>query len=192
MTNDPPARPARRSDAARTGNRGGAAQLDPLGNNVAEIAQLEREGLDGRSTGEKLSDAITRRAGTMAFVALHLVFYAAWFGVNAGLVPGVPVFDPFPFGTLTLMVSAEGVFLALFILITQNRISRLTERRAHLDPQVSLLAEQELTLLLQMQRRMCERLGIAVEDAHEHVESLSQRTEVRRLIEELEENLPDE
>jgi uncharacterized membrane protein len=138
----------------------GHAERDPTRTNVAEIARLEEDALRQRTTGERVSAAITRRVGTVAFVALQLAGFAGWFAVNLGLVPGAPVFDPFPFGILTLVVSAEGVFLALFILISQNRMSRLADRRTHLDLQVSLLAEQELTLMLRLQTRICDHLGI--------------------------------
>ena len=151
---------------------------------------MEHEALSERSVGEKVSDAITRRVGTMAFVILHALFFVGWFAVNLGWLPGVPVFDPFPFGILTLIVSAEGVFLALFILISQNRMSRSSDRRAHLDLQVSMLAEQELTLLLRLQMRLCEHLGIDVQEPSAGVDTLAKRTEVRHLVQELEEALP--
>ena len=40
----------------------------------------------------------------------------------------------------------EGVLLETFVLIKQNRMSYLSDRRAHLDLQVNLLAESEVTL----------------------------------------------
>jgi uncharacterized membrane protein len=121
-----------------------------------------------------------------------VAFFAGWVTVNLGWLPGVPIFDPFPFGILTLIVSTEGVLLALFILISQNRMSRLADRRAHLNLQVSMLAEQELTLILQLQRRICDRLEIEVHEAGEEVDRFSKRTEITQVIEVLEEQLPEE
>ena len=165
--------------------------LDPTKNNVEAIAELEREALRARSPGERLSDAVTHSVGTATVVALHLLWFALWVVVNLGLVPGVAPFDPFPFGILTLLVSGEGVLLALFILISQNRMTRQADRRAHLALQVSMLAEQELTLLLQMQQRLCEHAGVPPE-ADAATERLLEQTDVQDVVHELEERLPSE
>jgi uncharacterized membrane protein len=53
---------------------------------------------------------------------------------------------PFPFVFLTMIVSLEAIFLTLFVLATQNRMTVDADRRAHLDLQVNLLSEQEMTL----------------------------------------------
>ena len=166
--------------------------LDPAANNVEAIARLEYEALHGRSAAERFSDAVTRFMGSMKFVILHVVVFAAWVLVNLGMVPGVAVFDPFPFGILTLIVSGEGVFLAIFVLISQNRMSRQADRRTHLDLQVSMMVEQELTLLLQLQQRICEHLGVDVETIKEEMHHLIKRTDVEHLVNELDEKLPSE
>jgi len=167
------------------------AGLDPMANNVDSIARLELEALQSRTAPERVADAITRFIGSMTCVVVHLVWFAVWFTLNLGLVPGVEPFDPFPFGILTLCVSAEGVFLAIFILVSQNRMTRLADRRTHLDLQVSMLAEQELTMLLRMQRQIVEHLGIDGQVTAE-LEQLSEETDVDRLVQELEEKLPGE
>ncbi len=77
-----------------------------------------------QSAALRLADAITGFAGSMPFVALHVVWFTAWVVVN--LVG--PVFDPFPFGLLTMIVSLEAIFLSTFVLISQNRV----DERQHL------------------------------------------------------------
>ena len=168
------------------------ATADPTAYNVEAIAKLERDALEERSLAERVSDAITRFIGSMAFLILHVVLFAAWVVVNLNLLPGLAQFDPFPFGILTLIVSTEGVFLAIFILISQNRMSRLADRRAHLDLQVSMLSEQEMTMMLRMQQRLCEHFGVEVETIKEEAEYLMQETDVERLVNDLEEKLPGE
>jgi uncharacterized membrane protein len=168
------------------------ATLDPTKNNVEAIAKLEKEALHHRTAAERISDAITKFIGSMACVLLHVVWFAVWVLVNLNLIPGVSPFDPFPFGILTLIVSAEGVLLAIFILVSQNRMTRQSDRRAHLDLQVSMLAEQELTLMLQMQQRICKQLGIDVEGPKEEVQQFAQMTDVQHLVDELKEQLPEE
>jgi uncharacterized membrane protein len=163
---------------------------DPFANNVDIIARLEQEALHERSIGERISDEITRWTGNIIFVGVHVALFVFWALVNTGLVPGVTPFDPFPFGILTLIVSAEGVFLAIFILISQNRMSRQADRRAHLALQVSMIAEQELTMLLRMQKRMGEHLGLDAGEVRAEAERLMGETNVETIVEDLEAKLP--
>jgi len=160
--------------------------------NIRTIAELEQQAVDLRSLSERVSDAFTRVMGSMTFVSLHVAGFLTWFAINLGLIPGVQPFDPFPFGILTLIVSGEGVLLAIFVLISQNRASRLANQRAHLNLQISLLAEQESTKLLQKIKAIADRLGIE-DDAKDHeARRLSQSTHLGVLAEELKKSLPKE
>lgn len=160
--------------------------------NIRTIAELEQQAVDLRSLSERVSDGFTRVMGSMTFVGLHVAGFLTWFAINLGLIPGVQPFDPFPFGILTLIVSGEGVLLAIFVLISQNRASRLANQRAHLNLQISLLAEQESTKLLQKIQAIADRMGIE-DDAEDHeARRLSQSTHLGVLAEELKKSLPKE
>lgn len=169
---------------------GSVATADPMAYNVEAIATLEHEELHRRTRGEKVSDFFVSLMGSMPFLVFHVVWFAVWFAVNLGAVPGVAAFDPFPFGVLTLIVSSEGVFLAIFILISQNRMTRQSDKRAHLDLQVSMLTEQEMTMMLRMQQRLCEHLGVEVESVKGEARHLLEETDVHRVVSTLEEKLP--
>jgi uncharacterized membrane protein len=171
-------------------NKTEVAGADPMRYNIEAIAKLEHEALHERSAAERLSDSITQFTGSIGFVAFHVFLFAFWFVVNLNLVPGVTAFDPFPFGILTLIVSAEGVFLAIFILISQNRITRQADRRAHLDLQINLLTEREITLMLRMQKQLLEHLGLESEDAQQGTHHMMREMNVEHLVSELEEKLP--
>src|SRR4029453_7889918 len=109
---------------------------------------------------------------------IHLGWFVVWLTVNTGLVPGVRAFDPYPFSFLTLVVSLEAIFLSIWILIGQNEMERLADRRAHLDLQINMLAEQESTAAIRMLQRICERLGIPLDDAVDT--ALTEETDVER------------
>ena len=130
------------------------------GNNLEEIIRLQRESVLNMTKPERISDAISRFAGSQTFIVIHLVWFALWILMNEGLVPGVRIFDPFPFNLLTMVVSLEAILLTSFVLITQNRMGRQADKRDHLDLQVNLLAEQEITKVLQMLDRICNALKI--------------------------------
>ena len=112
--------------------------------------------------------------------------------MNLDLIPNVKAFDPFPFGILALIVSSESVFLTIFVLISQNRMARQAERRSHLDLQVGMLAEQELTMMLQMLQKLCQHAGVDVKSDALQVQGFSKTTDVHKLASELEEKLPDQ
>jgi uncharacterized membrane protein len=78
--------------------------------------------------------------------------------INTGLTP-FEVFDPFPFGLLTMVVSLEAIFLSIFVLMTQNRESYIAELREELGLQVSLRMEAEVTKTLQLVAGLYTRLG---------------------------------
>lgn len=166
------------------------AARDPVGRDIQAVARLEQHGLERRTRGEKVSDAIVGAIGTVSFAAGHALAMAVWVAVNLGLIPGLAPFDPFPFGILTLIVSAEGVFLALFILVSQNRMSRLADQRSHLHLQVSALAEREATKMLQLLEAIHRQLGLG--DADDEARALAGETQLDELAEKLARELPDQ
>jgi len=80
-----------------------------------------------RDAQDRVSDGVTAFAGSVPFVYLHAAWFAAWIALNVGAVGASIVFDRFPFGLLTLVVSLEAIFLSTFILISQNRQQALAE-----------------------------------------------------------------
>jgi uncharacterized membrane protein len=107
---------------------------NPTGRNIDAIAKLEHDALGRRTTTERVSDAITRLVGNVGFLAAHLILIFGWALLNLRVIPRVNPFDPFPFGILALVVSSESVFLTIFVLISQGRMARQSQRRSHLDP----------------------------------------------------------
>ena len=130
--------------------------------------------------------------GSMGFLLAQLILIAGWIVINLHLIPGLRTFDPFPFGVLALTVSAEGVFLTTFVLISQNRMARQSDRRSHLDLQVGMLSEQELTTILQMLQKLCQHVGVNVDSTRQEVQSFSQTTDVHKLASELQDKLQGE
>jgi uncharacterized membrane protein len=165
---------------------------NPTQYNINAIAKLEHEALDRRSPTERISDAIAKLVGNTGFLLAHLLLIFGWSLVNLHVIPGVKAFDPFPFGVLALVVSSESVFLTIFVLISQSRMARQSERRAHLDLQVGMLSEQELTTILQMLQKLCQHVGVNVDSSKQEVQSFSKTTDVSKLASELQDKLPEE
>jgi uncharacterized membrane protein len=165
---------------------------NPAQQNVRIVSQLERDALETRSLAERISDALTKAVGSITSITVHALWFAAWILINTGLIPWLAPFDPFPFGVLTLIVSTEGVLLAIIILISQNRMIRQADRRAHLDLQVSLLAEQETTIILHTLQRIARRLGLPEDSRDAEATKLIEQTNVHAMMRNLEEQLPKE
>jgi uncharacterized membrane protein len=170
-------------DSERTSDASEA--LRPALRNVALIREIERRESAGHSALERASDAITRVIGSAGMVVFHLFFFAGWFVWNSNWIGGLQPFDPFPFGILTLIVSAEGVFLAIFVLISQNRMTREAERRARLDLHVNLLCEQSTTKVLQVVDRIAEKLDVSGVAQDAEALQLAKSTDIERLAAQL-------
>jgi uncharacterized membrane protein len=162
-----------------------------MARNVHAIAELERASIHERRPADRVSDAIAHVAGSAGFVVLHAVLFAGWIAANVGLVPGVKPFDPYPFAFLTLVVSLEAIFLSIFVLISQNRMTHLADRRAHLDLQIDLLAEREVTVMLRMLRALCDKQGIRLDGLDRDVQALLEETDITALASDLEQELPE-
>jgi uncharacterized membrane protein len=89
-----------------------------------------------RSLQDRAADAITRFAGSMLFVYLHVGWFVVWIVLN---VAAPRPFDKFPFGLLTLIVSLEAIFLLTFVMVSQNREAQRSEIRAQLDFETNVL-----------------------------------------------------
>ena len=153
--------------------------------NIRTVARLQQQAAQNRTRWQRLADSVASIAARDSTIAWHVAFFAGWIAVNLRLVPLRP-FDPFPFSLLTTVVSLEAIVLTLFVLASQKRLTQDADRRAHLDLQVNLLAEQEMTLVLQMLREICEHLGL-----HDTIQSpkfmeLVKRTDVGELAEHVE------
>src|ERR1700730_16229639 len=168
------------------------AAENPTQYNIDAIAKLEHDALDRRTATERVSDVITKLVGNLGFLLAHLILSSSWSLVNLQVIPGLKAFDPFPFGVLALVVSSESVFLTIFVLISQSRMARQSERRSHLDLQVGMLSEQELTTILQMLQKLCQHMGLNVDSSKEEVQSFSTTTDVHKLASELEDKLPED
>jgi len=168
-----------------------ATHENPTQHNIEAIAKLENDALSRRTLTERVSDVIMKTVGNIGFLLAQLILISGWSLVNLRLIPGLKPFDPFPFGILALVVSSESVFLTIFVLISQGRMSRQSERRSHLDLQVGMLSEQELTTILGMVQKLCQHMGVNVDSSKQEVQSFSKTTDVHKLASELDQKLPE-
>ena len=77
--------------------------------NPALVKHAQKRADDAQA---RVADAITRFAGSMTFVYLHVIWFASWIGFGV---------EDYPYGLLTMIVSLEAIFLSTFVMISQNR-----------------------------------------------------------------------
>jgi uncharacterized membrane protein len=95
---------------------------------------------------QRIADWISWFSGSMWFLLINAIWFVAWIGVNT-LPLGVPAFDPYPFGLLTMIVSLEAIFLSCFVLISQNRQAEKDRVRSDIEYEVNIKAELEVAHL---------------------------------------------
>jgi uncharacterized membrane protein len=162
-------------------------ESDAVHENVEAIRRWEREALHDRSAAERLSDWITWAAASGPVLLFHVGWFAFWVLANLNVLPGIKPFDPFPFPLLTTTVSLEAIFLALFVLASQNRLAHQSDKRAHLDLQIDLLAEREMTAVLQLLQDIARKIGVEGTVTAEQIRDLAKKTDIHKLTDELEE-----
>ena len=82
-----------------------------------------------KTKAERLADQVTDFTGSVAFLLINALWFLVWILINLNLIPGMKAFDPFPFALLTMIVSLEAIFLSIFVLISQNRQSKIADLR---------------------------------------------------------------
>ncbi|HSS78474.1 MAG TPA: DUF1003 domain-containing protein [Thermoanaerobaculia bacterium] len=154
--------------------------ITAMGNRLRRTVQLLRhtasrnvnlEVADSRSQVEKVADWIAAFSGSITFLMIHVVIFAVWILLNVDWLPGwkPPMFDPFPFGLLTMVVSLEAIILSVFVLLSQNRQASKERIRGDIEYEVNLKAELEIAHLHEKMDRL-------------HEEALGRLDELQRLV----------
>jgi uncharacterized membrane protein len=109
------------------------------------LVQQEEE--RARNLQDRIADAITRFAGSMPFVYVHVVWFASWIALGV---------ERFPFGLLTMLVSLEAIFLSTFVMISQNRADEKRMALAEHQWQLVQAEEQQNEELITISRQILE------------------------------------
>jgi uncharacterized membrane protein len=116
-----------------------------LRRNPVSPALLKYEQRRASNVQSRIADAVTAFAGSMAFVYVHIVWFAFWVTIP---------FEKYPFGLLTMIVSLEAIFLSTFVMISQNRAD--ARRQVFADQQYVMIQEekQQNELMIEQNKRI--------------------------------------
>ena len=164
----------------------GEDMKEQLTSNILRLVRRRRQEDARASISDKIAERITRIAGSMTFILLHVVFYGGLLLVLTDLIP-IPVPFGEGLGLIGSVASTEAIFLSLFVLMNQRREEQRADARADFTLHVSLLTEDELTKLASVIHRMAERLDVPVDEgAAQEVEKNVDPVQVLDALEEVE------
>lgn len=106
---------------------------------------------------QRVADWIAWFSGSMLFLMINGAWFISWIVINTFPL-GIPAFDPYPFGLLTMIVSLEAIFLSCFVLISQNRQAEKDRVRSDIEYEVNIKAELEIGHLHEKTDRIYENM----------------------------------
>jgi len=107
-------------------------------------AQVDHARERAEDAQNRIADGITRFAGSMTFVYIHVIWFASWIGFGV---------ESYPYGLLTMIVSLEAIFLSTFVMISQNRA----------DAKRQVIANEQWQTVQEEDRQNQELLGLSHE-----------------------------
>ncbi len=169
---------ARKSAKLNKRNHNPPERDDHVNKMIADVLKLEPS---EKTFGDRLAEGITSFTGSLPFVWIHIVWFTFWILLD---LPwwGFKPLDPFPFTFLTMIVSLEAIFLSAFILMAENKQGRLADQRARVNLEVDMIAEREITKLMNLIVEIHQHLGIHHPGDRE-LESMQKTTDIEHLAE---------
>lgn len=152
------------------------------------VQSFEAKFIGKKTFGEEVADYCAAIFGSINFFIFNLILFVIWIIWNLGLIPKLPVFDPFPFNLLTMAVSLEAIFLSILVLVSQNQEAKIDKLRSEVDLQINMIAEQEITKILSLLTILMERQGINVTEDPE-VQKMLKKIDLGHIEKKIEEQL---
>lgn len=153
-----------------------------------EILNVRQEIRARESPAARLVDQVGRGLVRPTFLLTMLLGHAFWVAVNLPVVPWQP-WDPYPFVFLATVASVEAPFLALLVLMHQQREQRINELREETSLQVALHIERETTMLLRLIRELHAHQGVASDQDAKLLERMKEFMDPEELMGTLQQDL---
>jgi uncharacterized membrane protein len=163
---------------------------DHVSQQIDTLATLHARGESEVSIHQRTIEKVTAFLGRPLFLNLTIALVAVWVFLNLPAQrPHFIPFDPPPFSLLSWLVSTGGLLVTIVVLITQNRQARLAERRAQLDLQVNLLAEQKIAKVIALLEELRRDSPNIKNRADPEAEAMSESADAHAVLDALEEKL---
>jgi len=157
---------------------------DPAPNGIRQshktIKSIKAKADEKRSLMDIFADRTTALLGSNIFLFVNLLIFVTWIVINTGHIPGVKPFDKFPFSLLTTSVSLEAIILAILVLISQNRASKVADLREEVQLQVNVLTEEEITRMMWMLILLLQKNNIPIPE-DERLQEMLRDTDIGKI-----------
>ena len=163
---------------------GDRSHWDHIRDKRKEIFNVREEIERTKPAGARAVRAIGNLLANPLFFAAMVVAHAVWILANLSGLPWQP-WDPYPFTFLATIASVEAPFIALLVLMHQQRASRIHELREETNLQISLHIERQLSLALRLLDETERRLDVPSQEDHELLVELQQELDPQALVEQL-------
>lgn len=147
--------------------------------NIRSIYDREESERKKAPKTHQIAHHVAEFSGSVLFIGIHMVLFAMWIIFNV-----IFKIDPYPFNFLTMMVSLESIFLAAFVMLSQNKAAQQEDRRNKLDLQINLLAEKESTAMIKVLIELGKRAGMSAAQLKE-LEDLSNDIEPADILQQI-------
>ena len=154
----------------------------------AEILDVRREVRQRRSNLAVAVDAAGALLASPLFFLGLVIVHVVWIALNLPVWPYEP-WDPYPFTFLATLASVEAPFIALLVLMHQQRETHIAEVREDVDLQTTLHLEREVTTLIRLVRELQEKLGVQTKQDPEVLERQAQELDPEKLLKHVRQNL---
>ncbi len=154
------------------------------------IQSFEAKELKKRPFIIKIADRLTSFFGSFWFLGFNVSLFIFWIVANQGLIPNIPIFDPFPYFFLTTGVSLEAIILTIVVLVSQQRQSQITKIREELDMHVNKISEREISKALYILKLLAKKQGIGL-DGDKELDDMLKDINESYIEKKLEEQLSD-
>ena len=155
--------------------------------NIKTMLQLRQQAESRKGMRYRLANHITQYMGSFSFVSIQMVFIFLWVLINSEWVPETWRFDKFPFVLLSLTMTVEAIFIAIFILMNQNHMKDLAQKREDLDVQINLLTEHEVTQIMSMVEKIYSHLNI--KEKNQDLSDLKAETSPAKVLQVIEQEI---
>ena len=146
----------KRNPSSSTSAPKGATQseipsLDHLARNTDSILAFYTREEKNITTPQRVLESIGDKLGSPSGLGVMVFLIILWMLANSvGRRFGIVAFDPPPFSWLQCFVGVGALFTTIVVLVKQNRLAKMEERRAHLELHVNLLTEQKATKIINL------------------------------------------
>jgi uncharacterized membrane protein len=143
--------PESKSTQSDTSEQSTNEALDPIGQNTESILAFYAREERNITSSQRILESIGSALGSTLGLGVIMLFIVLWLSVNLLAKPfGFAAFDPPPFSWLQGIIGLSALFTTIVVLVKQNRLAKMEERRAHLELQVNLLTEQKATKIINL------------------------------------------